>query len=109
LLGLLREEKCLAAKTLFELGVQFTSTRAELSISPYDDSKTEEFTRERGPRPRDVVELQGRVKAIRARLENAISSHDFEKARACSNEEMVERDKLLGLYDKYGLIDWIYD
>jgi ATP-dependent Clp protease ATP-binding subunit ClpC len=109
LLGLLREEKCLAAKILSELSVQFTSTRDELSRSSHDDSKTEEFARERGTLPPDVVELQGRVKAIRARLENAISSHEFEKARACSNEEMVERDKLLGLYDQYGLIDWIYD
>ena len=109
LLGLLREEKCLAAKILSELGVRFTSTRDELSRSPHDDSKTEEFTRERGPLPQDVVELQSRVKAIRVRVEDAVSNHDFEKARACSNEEMVERDKLLGLYDKYGLIDWIYD
>jgi ATP-dependent Clp protease ATP-binding subunit ClpA len=109
LLGLLRQKKCLAAKILSELGVQFTSTRDELSRSPHDDSKTEEFARERGPLPQDVVELQSRIKAIRARLEDAISSHDFEKAGACSNEEMVERDKLFGLYDQYGLIDWIYD
>jgi ATP-dependent Clp protease ATP-binding subunit ClpC len=109
LLGLLREKKCLAAKILSELGVQFTSTRDELSRSPHNDSRIEEFTRERGPLPQDVVELQSRVKAIRARLEDAISSHDFEKAQACSNEEMAERDKLLGLYDQYGLIDWIYD
>ena len=65
LLGLLREEKCLAATILFKLGVQFTSTRDELSRSPHDDSKTEEFARERGPLPQDVVELQSRVKAIR--------------------------------------------
>ena len=109
LLGLLREEKCLAATILFELGVQFTSTRDELSRSPHDDSKTEEFTRERGPLPQDVVELRSRVKAIRVRVEDAVSNHDFEKARACLNEEMVERDKLRGLYDQYGLIDWIYD
>ncbi len=109
LLGLLRETKCLAAKILSELGVQFGSTRDELSRSPHDDSKTEEFTRERGQLPQDIVELQSRVNAIRTRLENAISSHDFERARACSNEELVERDKLLGLYHQYGLINWIYD
>ena len=34
LLGLLREEKCLAATILFKLGVQFTSTRDELSRTP---------------------------------------------------------------------------
>jgi hypothetical protein len=109
LLGLLREEKCLATKILSELGVRFASTRDELSRSSHDDSKTEEFARERGPLPQDVVELQRRVKAIRVRVRDAVSGHDFEKARACSNEEMVERDKLLELYDQYGLIDWIYD
>jgi ATP-dependent Clp protease ATP-binding subunit ClpC len=109
LLGLLREEKCLAAKILSELGVRFTSTRNELSRSSHDDSKTEEFARERDPLPQDVVELQSRVMAIRVRVKDAVSSHDFEKARACSNEEMVERDKLRELYDQYGLIDWIYD
>jgi ATP-dependent Clp protease ATP-binding subunit ClpC len=109
LLGLLREEKCLAAKILSELGVRFTSTRDELSRSSHDDSKTEEFARERGPLPQDVVELQSRVKAIRVRVRDAVSSHDFDKARACSNEEMVERDKLRELYDQYGLMDWMYD
>jgi ATP-dependent Clp protease ATP-binding subunit ClpC len=109
LLGLLREEKCLATKILSELCVRFASTRDELSRSSHDDSKTEEFARERGPLPQDVVELQRRVKAIRVRVRDAVSGHDFEKARACSNEEMVERDELLELYDQYGLIDWIYD
>ena len=109
MLGLLREDKCLAARILSELGVQFGSTRDELSRSHHDDSKTEEFLREGGPLPHEVVELQNRVNAIRARLEDAISSHDFERARAYSNEELTERDKLLGLYDQYGLIDWIYD
>jgi ATP-dependent Clp protease ATP-binding subunit ClpA len=109
LLGLLREDTCLAGKILSELSVRFGSTRDELLRSPHDDSRTEEFTRERGALPQDVVELQGRVHSIRARLEDAISSHDFDRARACSNEELVEGEKLLALYDKYGLINWIFD
>jgi ATP-dependent Clp protease ATP-binding subunit ClpA len=109
LLGLLREDKHLAGKMLSELGVQLTTTRDKLSRSPHDDSTAEEFVRVRAPLPQDVVELQNRVNAIKARVEEAISGHDFEKARACSNEELVERDKLLELYDQYGLIDWIYE
>ena len=109
LLGLLRYEKCLAATILSELGVQFASARDQLSKRRHDDSKTEDFVRERSPLPEDVVELQSRVESIRSSLENAISSHDFEKAQACSDEERVEREKLLRLYRRYGLLDWIYD
>jgi ATP-dependent Clp protease ATP-binding subunit ClpC len=109
LLGLLRNEKCLATTMLSELGVQFASAREQLSKSHHDDSKTEDFVRERGPLPEDVVELQTRVKAIRSRLEDAISSLDFEKAKAFSEEEIVEREKLLRRYHRYGLLDWIYD
>lgn len=108
LLGLLREEKSLAAKILFELGIRLKSTRAELSRMPHDDSKQEEFVRERGPLPEDVVDLETRVKSIRARLEDAIFNHDFKKAQALSGEEGAERDKLVVLYLKHGLSDWIW-
>lgn len=108
LLGLLREGKSLAAEILSELGVRMESTRAELSRKPYDDSTQGEFLRERGPVPEDVVELETRVKSIRARLEDAISNHDFEKAQSVSYEEGAERDKLVLLYRKHGLSDWIW-
>jgi len=109
LLGLLREEKSVAAEILTDLGVRFASIRQELSRSPHDDSTREEFVRERGPQPEDVGALQARVKSIRARLEDAIANHDFEKARAASNEEGVERDKFVLLCRRHGLLDWIYD
>ncbi|HYL85542.1 MAG TPA: Clp protease N-terminal domain-containing protein [Candidatus Angelobacter sp.] len=108
LLGLLREEKNLAAEILFELGVLLESIRAELSRMPHDDSKQEEFVRERGPLPEDVVALETRVKSIRARLTDAIFNHDFEKSQAVSVEESAERDKLVSLYRKHGLSDWIW-
>ena len=108
LLGLLREEKSLAAGILSELGVRLATTRAELSRMPHDDSKQEEFERERGPLPADVVELEMRVKSMRTRLMDALSSADFEKARAVSSEEGAERDKLVLLYRKHGLLDWIW-
>ena len=109
LLGILREEKSLAAKVLSELNVELASTRDGLSQTPHDDSKIEEFEREYGPLPADVVELKSRVKTIRTNLEEAIGNHDFEKARAYSDEEGAEREKLLRLYHRYGLLDWIYD
>jgi ATP-dependent Clp protease ATP-binding subunit ClpC len=109
LLGLLREEKSLAAEMLSGLGVRLASTRAELSRMPHDDSKQQEFVRERGPLPKDVVELQARVKSIRARMEEAIFNQDWEKARAVSDEEGTERHKLFLLYRQHGLLDWIYD
>ena len=109
LLGLLREEKSVAAEILTDLGVRFASIRQELSRSPHDDSTREEFVRERGPQPEDVGALQARVKSIRARLEDAIANHDFEKARAASNEEGVERDKFVLLCRRHKLLDWIYD
>jgi ATP-dependent Clp protease ATP-binding subunit ClpA len=108
LLGLLREEKSVAAEMLAELGVRLASIGAELSRMPHDDSKQQEFVRERGPLPKDVVELQARVTSIRARLEDAIFNRDLEKARAAPDEEGTERDRLVLLYRQHGL-DWIYD
>jgi ATP-dependent Clp protease ATP-binding subunit ClpC len=109
LLGLLREEKCLASEILSDLGVHLVPTREDLLRTPHDDSNSEEFVRERGAMPQDVVDLQTRVKSIRTRLEDAIANHDFEQARAYSNEEGTEREKLLTLYHQHGLIDWLYD
>ncbi len=109
LLGLLREEKCFGAEILSELGVDFASTREELSRIPHDDSKIDEFVRERASLPPDIVELQTRIRSIKARLENAIASHDFAQARMYSEEEAKERDKLILLYRQHGLHDWIYE
>ena len=109
LLGLLREEGGLGAEILSELGVRLASTRQELSRMPHDNSKQEKFVRERGPVPGDVAELQGRVKSLRNRVEDAISNHEFAKARVASEEECVEHEKLVLLCRRYGLLDWIYD
>ncbi len=108
LLGLLREEKSPAAEILSEFGLRLASVRAELSRMPHDDSEQQEFVRERGPLPKDVLELEARIKSIRARLEDAIHNHDFERARAASDEEGTEHDKLVLLYRQHGLLDWIY-
>jgi ATP-dependent Clp protease ATP-binding subunit ClpC len=109
LLGLLREEKSLGAEILSELGVRFALTRQELSREPHDDSKQEKFVRERGPLPKDVAELQARVKSIKVSAENAIFNHDFQKARALLDEEGRERDRLVLLCRQHGVFDWMYD
>lgn len=108
LLGLLREEKCFAGQILDELGVHLVETRTALMQVPHNDAANEEFSRERDSRPEDIVELQGRIQAIRHRIEEAIGKHDFATAKMCSEEEGKERDKLFLLYQKYGLLDWIY-
>lgn len=109
LLGLLREEKWLAHQILVKLGVHLVETRAELMRVPHNDAANEEFSRERGSRPEDIVELQNRIQSIRSRMEDAISKHDFAAARTYSDEEVKERDKFFLLCQKHGLLDWIYD
>lgn len=109
LLGLLRDEKCLAAVLLQGHGLGLVSTQEELSRSPHDDSATEKFVREPSPLPHDVAELQPRIRSIVSRMEEAIASRDFEKARSCSNEERIERDKLHLLYQDHGLSGWLFD
>jgi ATP-dependent Clp protease ATP-binding subunit ClpC len=48
-----------------------------------------------------VKEVQKRIKFIVHRMENAISNHEFEKARFYSDEEKKERENLRQLYQKY--------
>jgi ATP-dependent Clp protease ATP-binding subunit ClpC len=108
LLGLLRKEKCFAAEFLHEHGVRLTSTREEFIRAPHKYSASEEFVRERDPLPEDVVELQNRVTLIFRSVQDAVAQHDFAKARQLSQEELLERKKLRSLYQRYGLLDWLY-
>ena len=109
LLGLLREEKSFAAELLHEHGVRLASTREELIRIPHSTSANEEFVRERGPLPEDVVELQTRIRSIFRCVEDAVAQRDFAKAREYSDEERRERDKLRSLYQQHGLPDWLYE
>jgi hypothetical protein len=108
LLGLLREEDCLAAKILSESGVELASAREGLRREPHDVSATEIFFRERGPLPEDVIESQTRLRAIKTRLNISIADHDFSKAQWFSDEEGKESETFYRLCRKYGLSDWIY-
>lgn len=109
LLGLLRDDKCLAAALLQGHGLGLVSMREELSRSPHDDSATEKFVRERSPLPQDVVEVQTRIRSILSRTEEAIANHDFAKAQSCSDEERKERDKLYLLCQQHRLSVWLYE
>lgn len=51
--------------------------------------------------PDEVVEAQKRVSLNQQRAENAITNHEFEKARYYSDEEKVEREGLRTMRQKY--------
>src|SRR3989442_367386 len=108
LLGLLREQKCFAAEYLYEHGVRLASVREELKRTPHKYSASDKFVRE-AALPEDVVEQQNRVSAIFQSVREAVAQRDFDKARQYSNEERIERDKLRSLYQRYGLLDWLYE
>ncbi|HEY6293393.1 MAG TPA: ATP-dependent Clp protease ATP-binding subunit [Terriglobia bacterium] len=51
--------------------------------------------------PEEMIDVQKRVKFVQHRMENAIQSHEFEKARFYSEEERKELSHLRLLRDKY--------
>jgi ATP-dependent Clp protease ATP-binding subunit ClpC len=51
--------------------------------------------------PEEMIDVQKRIKFVLHRMENAIASHEFEKARFYSEEERKEREHLRGLREKY--------
>ena len=78
------------------------------TIAPHKYSASEQFVREPAL-PEDVVEQQKRVSAIFQSVQDAVAQHDFAKARQHSDEERIERDKLRSLYQRHGLLDWLYE
>src|SRR5206468_7386489 len=55
--------------------------------------------------PRDLVDVQKRIKFIVHSMENAIGNHEFEKVRFYSDEERKERENMRQLGEKYNLDD----
>jgi ATP-dependent Clp protease ATP-binding subunit ClpC len=108
LLGLLREKKCLAAKILDERGVRLESSRQELARMPHDDAIRKEFVREQASLPEGVVELQAQIRRIAKSGEDAFINRDFERARALSDKEREEREKLYSLCEQHGLLEWLF-
>jgi len=80
----------------------------ELKRAPHKYSGSEQFVREPAP-PEDVVEQQNRVSAIFQPVRDAVAQRDFANARQYSDEERIERDKLRSLYQRDGLLDWLYE
>ena len=60
---------------------------------------------QQGSLPKEVVEVQKRIRFIVQRMEASIVNHEFEKARFYSEEERKERDNLKQLHEKYKLVD----
>ena len=109
LVGLLTEDRFLAGKILADLGISATRTRDDLMRVPHNDSTTEEFVRDISGLTPEMLALKAGLKQIRDRLYDAIADHDFERARACSVEELKEREKLVTLYHQYKLLDWMFE
>ncbi|SRR5581483_1817951 len=112
LLALLRDEASSAGALLQGRGLHLHSTREELRLNPHDDSVTEEFRREPAPPsslPQDIVETVTRLRSIVSHMEQAIANRDFAKARACSDEERIQRDRLRALYEKHELSGWMFE
>jgi hypothetical protein len=78
----------------------------ELKRAPHKYSGSEQFVREP---PEHVVEQQNRVSAIFQPVREAVAQRDFANARQYSDEERIERDKLRSLYQRYGLLDSLYE
>jgi ATP-dependent Clp protease ATP-binding subunit ClpC len=53
--------------------------------------------------PEEIIDAQKRIKFIMHRMENAIATHEFEKARFYSQEEHKERENLRQLREKYNI------
>jgi ATP-dependent Clp protease ATP-binding subunit ClpC len=109
LLGLLREEQSFAAEFLNERSVHIASTRDELIRTPHKYSALEEFVRERDPLPEDVLEQQNRVSSNFRSVQDAVGQRDFAKAHELSGDERMQRAKLRSLYQRHGLLDWLYE
>src|SRR4051812_9659836 len=99
--------------------VTYTEDAVQFSVFPssryipdrYLPDKAIELIDEAGARvklrqtslPDEITDVQKRIKFIVHRMENAIASHEFEKARFYSDEERKERENLRGLREKYHL------
>jgi ATP-dependent Clp protease ATP-binding subunit ClpC len=53
--------------------------------------------------PGEMIDVQKRIKFVAHRMENAITNHEFEKARFYSDEERKERENLRVLREKYNI------
>src|SRR4249920_3724855 len=53
--------------------------------------------------PKEMTEIQKKIKFITHRMETAIANHEFEKARFYSEEERKEKENLRGLRERYKL------
>jgi len=55
--------------------------------------------------PKEMTEIQKKIKVIVARMESAISNHEFEKAEIYRNEERLALEDLRSVKEKFNLDD----
>ncbi len=55
--------------------------------------------------PKEMTEVQKRIKTVVGRMETALSDHDFEKAEIYRNEERIELENLRMLKEKFNVDD----
>ena len=55
--------------------------------------------------PKEMTEIQKKIKVIVARMESAISNHEFEKAEIYRNEERIALEHLRSIQEKFNLDD----
>jgi ATP-dependent Clp protease ATP-binding subunit ClpC len=53
--------------------------------------------------PEEMVNLQKKIKSVIQRMQDAITNHEFDKARSYSEEERKEREELQRLREKYNV------
>jgi ATP-dependent Clp protease ATP-binding subunit ClpC len=55
--------------------------------------------------PKEMTEIQKKIKIIVAHMESAISNHEFEKAEIYRNEERIQLENLRSVKEKFNLSD----
>ncbi len=60
--------------------------------------------------PKEMTEIQKKIKIIVSHMESAITNHEFDKAEIYRNEERVQMENLRSVKEKFNLSDttWVW-
>lgn len=106
LLGLLHVKTGLASQILREYDLELAPVREHLKKHRHAPSLAQEYEEPPEGVPPEIAEALSRLRDIVKQMEQAVANRDFEKARAYSDEERVERAGLRALCEKQGLEHW---
>jgi ATP-dependent Clp protease ATP-binding subunit ClpC len=100
--GVQYEEDALAAAVAYSNRYIADRFLPDKAIDLIDDAGAlVKMRREKAGLPDELLQCEKRIRLIVHRMENAIASHEYEKARFYSAEEKKEREKLHELQQKY--------